>query len=301
MASHWHWYGCCWGLMLMTMAMVARGHFGRDFEITWGADGSHAQVIDNGRHMHLSLDKSSGGAFQSKKEFLFGRFDVRMKLVGGNSAGTVTTFYLSSTGDKHDEIDMEFLGNETGKPYVLHTNIYAQGKGDREEQFNLWFDPTKAFHSYSVLWTPSHVIFLVDDAPIRLYAKTSAVPFPSSQPMKVYGSLWNADDWATQGGRVKTDWSLAPFEASYRMFRRHPCLTTSAGKACMVSTPDKWWNQLGNGSSSSSSSSNLAGNAGVNGAMEKLRWVQRNYRIYSYCLDSSRFRGAPPLDCPRSS
>jgi len=29
--------------------------------------------------------------------------------------------------------------------------------------------------------------------------------------MRIYSSLWNADDWATRGGLVKTDWSQAPF------------------------------------------------------------------------------------------
>ncbi|KAK3031195.1 hypothetical protein RJ639_035352 [Escallonia herrerae] len=32
--------------------------------------------------------------------------------------------------------------------------------------------------------------------------------------MRVYSSLWNADDWATQGEQVKTDWTKAPFTAS---------------------------------------------------------------------------------------
>ena len=60
----------------------------------------------------------------------------------------------------------------------------------------------------------------MDGTPIREFKdlESKGVSFPKNQAMRIFSSLWNLDDWATRGGLVKTDWSQAPFTASYRNF-----------------------------------------------------------------------------------
>ncbi|CAN4106509.1 unnamed protein product [Withania somnifera] len=243
----------------------------QDFDITWG--NGRGKILNNGQILTLTLDNISGSGFVSKKEYLFGKIDMQIKLVPGNSAGTVTAYYLSSQGSSHDEIDFEFLGNLSGEPYTVHTNVYAQGKGEREQQFHLWFDPTADFHTYSVLWNPQTVVFSVDNVPIREFKNLEniGVAFPKSQAMKLYSSLWNADEWATRGGLIKTDWAQAPFTASYRNFNANICNDPSSCKF-LVENLDPL-------------------------DEEKLKRVQQKYMIYNYCTDTKRFPQGLPPEC----
>ena len=133
--------------------------------------------------------------------------------------------------------------------------------------------------------------FSVDGTPIREFKnlESRGVQFPKNQPMKLTSSLWNADDWATRGGLVKTDWSKAPFTASYRNF--------NADKACIWSKTKK-----ASSCSSSLSSSAKPGTEWLTEQLDttkqdRLRWVQKNYMIYNYCSDVKRFPQGLPTEC----
>jgi xyloglucan:xyloglucosyl transferase TCH4 len=80
-------------LLVLTVAGGGHHDFRRDFEVTWGQD--NARFRDGGRVVELSLDERTGARMQSKDRYLFGRFDLDIKLVPGESAGTITAFYVS--------------------------------------------------------------------------------------------------------------------------------------------------------------------------------------------------------------
>lgn len=123
----------------------------------------------------------------------------------------------------------------------------------------------------------------MDDIPIREYKNSVSIdiPFPTKQPMRIHGSLWDGEGWATRGGSVKTNWTAAPFTASYRNFSANACVWSSGASPCAVNSSDAtWMTQVLDPKE-----------------VEKLKWVVRNHMIYDYCADSKRFPDGFPPEC----
>ncbi|KAI5388999.1 putative xyloglucan endotransglucosylase/hydrolase protein 32, partial [Lathyrus oleraceus] len=246
--------------------------FSQGFRNLWGPQ--HQRLDQNS--LTIWLDSNSGSGFKSLHSYKSGYFGAAIKLQPGYTAGVITSLYLSNNQDhpgNHDEIDIEFLGTTPGKPYVLQTNVYMRGSGDgniigREVQFHLWFDPTQNFHNYAILWKPSEIIFLVDDVPIRRYPRKIDATYPS-RPMYLYGSIWDASSWATEGGKYKADYKYQPFVGSYTNFKLQGC-TVESPVSCQ-------------------SPSVSAGYGSLSPQQYRaMQWVQNNYMVYNYCHDPRR-------------
>ncbi|XP_052141930.1 xyloglucan endotransglucosylase/hydrolase protein 31-like [Oryza glaberrima] len=262
--------------------MFRAREFGRDFRSLWGAEHQQQEAAAPETGVTVWLDRRSGSGFKSRRAYRSGYFGAWVRLQRGYTAGVITAFYLSN-GEAHpgwhDEVDMEFLGTTPGKPYTLQTNVFSLGSGDpprslgREIKFHLWFDPTADFHHYAILWTSDHIIFLVDDVPIRRYGRRSAggaAGFPA-RPMWVYGSIWDASSWATEDGRYRADYRYQPFVARFSAFLLRGC-SPHAPRTCAAP---------------------VAGDLTA-AQLAAMRWAQRFHMVYNYCYDPKRDHSLTP-------
>ncbi|KDP39357.1 hypothetical protein JCGZ_01114 [Jatropha curcas] len=254
-----------------------------NYEFAWGSD--HVRTFGGGTDVQIFLDQSSGARFESKAAYGGGYFSIEIKVPGRNSAGVVTTFYLTSVSENgHDELDFEFLGNKEGQPVYLQTNVFAEGKGEREQRFKLWFDPTADFHRYTIFWNQHMIVFYVDDSPIRVFKNNRNIGVGYlSKPMKIAASIWNGDGWATDGGRTKINWAYAPFIAGYRDFTVSACPVGDSDNIDACISPNPWWNQEGFWTLGPSED-------------HIYQYVKSTYKIYDYCTDQTK-NPTPPPEC----
>ncbi|KAE9610552.1 hypothetical protein Lal_00029817 [Lupinus albus] len=241
----------------------------------------------DGKTVHLSLDERTGSGFVSHDLYLHGYFSASIKLPADYTAGVVVAFYMSN-GDmfqkNHDEIDFEFLGNIRGKDWRIQTNVYGNGSTNigREERYGLWFDPAEDFHQYSILWTDSKIIFYVDNVPIREVKRTESMggDFPS-KPMTLYATIWDASDWATNGGKYRVNYKYAPYVAEFSDLVLHGCAVDPIERVANCDNAP----------------SSKAVPSGVTPVQKiKMDNFRKKHMTYSYCYDKIRYK-APPSEC----
>ncbi|GFP80087.1 probable xyloglucan endotransglucosylase/hydrolase protein 33 [Phtheirospermum japonicum] len=262
----------------------------QSYDVSFG--GSNIRMTSNGTGANISLDKSTGSGLVSKNKYYYGFFNAALKLPAGFTSGIVVAYYLSNADifpHNHDEIDIELLGHEKRRDWVLQTNIYGNGsvRTGREEKFYLWFDPTESYHDYSILWNNHHIVFLVDNIPVREVIHTNAIAsaYPS-KPMSVYATIWDGSEWATHGGKYPVDYKFAPFVVSMRGIEMEGCiLDKKDSKAPLCSRNSLSSLDPVDGEQFSKLSSQQ---------MKGLDWARRKHMFYSYCQDKNRYKVMPP-------
>lgn len=112
----------------------------------------------------------------------------------------------------------------------------------------------------------------VDDIPVRVFKKNESlgVAYVEKQPLNLQASLWNGEEWATNGGTIKIDWTKAPFVASYRDFNVSACVWSESSSTTSCASDSSSWMSRG-----------LDGDE-----LSKIAWAKKNYMIYNYCDDN---------------
>lgn len=180
------------------------GGNGHPFNCSFGRSNA---VINNGL-LTISLTKSDNGyvgaEYRSGERFSYGFYSVKMK--AAKCPGVISSFF-TYTGWPWDEIDIEFLGDDTTK---VQFNYFTNGKGNHEYIYYLGFDASEDFHEYAFDWQEDSITWYVDGRPV--YRATEDIPSTAGQIMM---NIWNVAD-TNAGWAGKFDEDYLPVNAQYQ-------------------------------------------------------------------------------------
>lgn len=144
----------------------------------------------------------TSGSLRSVTRFQYGRFEIEIKPVKAD--GLISAFFLYRI-DPWQEIDIEFLGNDTTKMLL---NVYFNpGEEGTVQNFgtsgtpviiDLGFDASTDFHHYAIEWDPNEIRWFVDDDLVHVRTTGYPTPIPNL-PLQVYMNLWAPGNSALAG------------------------------------------------------------------------------------------------------
>nr|WP_049786640.1 family 16 glycosylhydrolase [Evansella cellulosilytica] len=176
----------------------------RNDDVFFGCHWSEDRVNFNGGEMELSLRTNYSyeapynyecAEYATSNFYGYGLYEVSMK--PSNVSGVISSFFTytgpSYNGAPWDEIDIEFLGNDTTK---VQFNYYTDGVGGNEILYDLGFDAADSFNTYAFDWQEDHISWYVNGELVA--TATENIP---SNPSKIMMNIWNTygiDEWAGQ-------------------------------------------------------------------------------------------------------
>lgn len=172
---------------------------GLPFNAVWTKE--NVTYSDGQMHLSIKNEKATAdeieyphtaGEARSHKLYGYGDFEVRMK--PSKAMGSVSTFFtytdkwnkVNGVENRHDEIDIEFLGKDTTK---VQFNYFVNGVGGHEHMYKLGFDASKEFHNYGFRWEKDCISWLVDGKTVYQVKASEKNPLPE-QSGRILMSYW---------------------------------------------------------------------------------------------------------------
>ena len=120
----------------------------------------------------------TAGEARTQNYYHYGDYEVSMK--PSANGGTASTFFVCTgpydlkdgVPNAHDEIDIEFLGDDTTH---VQFNFFVDGKGGNEYMYDLGFDASEEFHTYGFRWEPDRITWFVDGKPVYMVTTDKSV------------------------------------------------------------------------------------------------------------------------------
>jgi endo-1,3-1,4-beta-glycanase ExoK len=138
-----------------------------------------------------------GAEVYSRKAFLFGRVEVRMRMIRGS--GLLSTFFTYKTGSElagafWEETDIEVFGKDNARTWQSNI-IVGNPKTNSEAVHTAPASLADDYHTYTLEWTPNSVIWLLDGTQVRKAEGGPASSLTSSQNLRFNAWSSESTDW----------------------------------------------------------------------------------------------------------
>ncbi|MFB9725688.1 family 16 glycosylhydrolase [Haloechinothrix salitolerans] len=137
----------------------------------------------------------TAAAIASRTNYLYGSFAAEFR--PSSVPGLITGLFLHRNGPRQ-EIDIEFLGNDTTK--MLVNVFYNPGHDGTKLEYGyrgtpteiaLGFDAAADFHTYEIDWRPNRIAWKVDGETVYERTLWNPTPIPD-QPLEFNLNLWHS-------------------------------------------------------------------------------------------------------------
>lgn len=150
----------------------------------------------------------------TKKDFTYGRVDIKAKIPGKKGAWPALWLlgsnFKSVTWPACGEIDILEAAQSNNfkvQSTVHHPDNYGEGDSHISDDYN---DITEVFHIYSLVWTKQALTFYVDDKPHHIVGNSCALPFNWNQFI-----ILNVAMGGNMGGEIASDFVSDTMEIEY--------------------------------------------------------------------------------------